>query len=66
MTNERKQEIVNDLMDIYNDELPKIYGIEWSIFALMSLYRKSGKNKEKINGDWVIENCPEPLKSLPH
>lgn len=66
MTEQRKQEIIEDLLLIYSGELPPEYGEEWSIFALMSLYRKTGKNVERINGDWVIENCPEPLNSLPH
>ena len=64
MTEERKQEIIDDLFEIYNGDKPDYYAEQWTMFTLLSLYLKSGKNKEKINGNWVMENCPEPLRSL--
>ena len=74
MSEERKQEIINDLLDIYESFEPYKeevwdgfyeYIDEPTMFWLIATYTKSGKNKERIGGSWVVENCPEPLKSLP-
>jgi len=64
MTNERKQQIIDDLFTIYNNDLPEMYGTEWSMFALMSMYNRAGKNAEKIDGNWVLDNAPSPLREL--
>lgn len=65
MTEERKQQIISALQGIYNafqpsDEEPGI-----TMFTLISRYNATGQNAELIGGDWVTENCPEPLCSLP-
>ena len=68
MTKERKQEIINTLIKIYNEyEPPKDvdYETDMHMFDLISFYTRNYDNKELIGGIWVRENCPEPLKSLP-
>jgi len=65
MTEQRKQQIINDLMSIYNAFEPTEDEFVLSMFVLISRYNATGHNVELIGGDWVIENCPEPLKSLP-
>lgn len=65
MTEKRKKEVIKNLMDVYNNyESPNPYEPEMSLFDLISGYNRNYDNKELIGGDWVIENCPEPLKSL--
>jgi len=65
MIETRKQEIIKDLMEVYNKyEVPEDL-LEVTIFSLMSVYNRAGKNDELVGGDWIAENCPEPLKSLP-
>lgn len=64
MTEERKQEIITALQGIYTgfeptDEEPKL-----TMFGLISRYNAFNSNTELIGGEWVIENCPEPLCSL--
>ncbi|GIP38629.1 hypothetical protein J31TS4_19090 [Paenibacillus sp. J31TS4] len=65
MTNQRKAEIVNDLQEIYENFETSEQEPVLDMFALISKYNATGKNVELIGGDWVVENCPEPLKSLP-
>lgn len=69
MTKERKQEITDTLMKIYEKWEPPEYldPMESNIhmYDLMLIYLEEYGNKERISGAWVIENCPEPLKSLP-
>ena len=65
MTEERKQEIINILFDVYNNyEIPEDQD-HMSMFDLISGYNRNYNNKELIGGAWVRENCPEPLRSLP-
>lgn len=67
MSEKRKEEIVSNLLDIYNNFSPEpeklIY--EPMMFWLISTYNSKYDNPELIGGSWVMENCPEPLKSLP-
>jgi len=65
MTDERKQQIISALQGIYTDFEPTAEEPEITMFALISLYNATGQNTELIGGDWVVENCPEPLCSLP-
>ena len=65
MTEERKQEIIEILQSIYESFIPIEEDSELSMFGLISRYNATGQNFELIGGDWVIENCPEPLCSLP-
>lgn len=65
MTEERKNEIINALLEIYDAFQPTEEEPELTMFGLISRYNKTGQNIELIGGDWVIQNCPEPLKSLP-
>jgi hypothetical protein len=65
MTEQRKQEIIAVLQGIYNTFTPTDDEPELTMFGLISRYNATGQNIELIGGDWVIENCPEPLKSLP-
>jgi hypothetical protein len=64
MTEERKQEIINDLQSIYDDFVPTDDEPEITMFYLISHYNQTGKNVELIGGDWVIGNCSSPLKDL--
>jgi len=63
----REKEIINRLVNIYNsfevNEEQLLF--EPTMFWLISSYNQKYDNEEKIGGDWVIEKCPEPLKSLP-
>lgn len=65
MTNERKQEIISALQGIYNGFIPTEEDPELTMFNLISQYNATGQNTELIGGDWVVDNCPEPLCSLP-
>ena len=64
MTENRKEEIITHLKQVYNlFELPDEQE-EISMFDLISGYNKKYNNTELIGGDWVIDNCPSPLKDL--
>lgn len=65
MTEKRKQEITTSLQAIYDSFEPTSEEAELTMFGLISRYNETGDNAELIGGDWVVENCPEPLKSLP-
>lgn len=65
MTEQRKQEIITALMGIYDAFVPTDEEPILTMFGLISRYNATGQNTELIGGSWVIENCPEPLKSLP-
>jgi len=64
MTVERKQQIINALQGIYAGFEPTEEEPELTMFGLASQYNATGENIELIGGDWVVENCPEPLCSL--
>lgn len=65
MTEQRKQEIIAALQTIYDNFVPTDDEPELTMFGLISRYNQTGQNAELIGGDWVIQNAPEPLKSLP-
>lgn len=65
MNEQRKQEIIATLQSIYDNFTPTEEESELTMFGLISRYNATGQNVEMIGGDWVIENCSEPLKSLP-
>lgn len=65
MTEERKQEIIQELQGIYGEFQATDEETELSMFGLISRYNRTGHNYELIGGSWVVENCPDPLKSLP-
>ena len=71
MTEERKQQIVEALLSIASVFIPTEEESYLTMFGLISRYNATHENtdieggKLVIGGDWVIENCPEPLKSLP-
>jgi|GEM_PF-2197306 len=65
MTEQRKQEIIAALQAIYAAFTPTDDEPELTMFGLISRYNATGQNTELIGGDWVIANCPDPLKSLP-
>lgn len=65
MSEQRKQEIISALQAIHDNFQPTEDEPELSMFGLISRYNATGQNVELIGGDWVVENCPEPLKSLP-
>jgi len=65
MSEQRKQQIIDTLMAIYDAFIPTEDDPEPTMFWLISSYNATGQNAELIGGDWVVENCPEPLKSLP-
>lgn len=65
MTEERKQQIIGVLKGIYTSFEPTEEEPEMTMFSLVSRYNSTGQNKELIGGNWVVENCPEPLCSLP-
>ena len=70
MTDQRKQEVIAQLQDIQtnfvpvNDAESPNFEPELTMFGLISRYNTTGLNTELIGGQWVIENCPEPLCSL--
>jgi hypothetical protein len=64
MTEERKQQIIIILQGIYNGFKPTEQEPELTMFKLISLYNQSNQNPEPIGGQWVIDNCPEPLSLL--
>lgn len=65
MTEQRKQEIITKLTDIYNSFAQTEENSEPTMFWLISQFNEIDPNPELIGGNWVVENCPEPLKSLP-
>lgn len=65
MDEQRKATIIQELLDIYEEFESSEEEPELTMFGLISRYNATGQNIELIGGDWVIENCPEPLKSLP-
>jgi hypothetical protein len=65
MSEERKQQIISALQAIYEGFSPTEDEPELTMFGLISRYNATGQNAELIGGDWVVENCPEPLRSLP-
>lgn len=65
MDEQRKATIIQELLDIYEEFESSEEEPELTMFGLISRYNATGQNVEMIGGDWVIENCPEPLKSLP-
>ena len=65
MTDERKQEIIVKLQTIYQNFQPIGKDSDLTMFNLVSRYNALGNNPELIGGDWVVDNCPEPLCSLP-
>ncbi len=64
MTEERKQQIITALQGICADFEPIEEEPEITMFGLISRYNATGQNTELIGGDWVVENCPEPICSL--
>lgn len=64
MTEERKRQIISVLQAIYDGFEPTEEEPELSMFGLISRYNRQHDNPELIGGDWVVENCPEPLCSL--
>lgn len=66
MTEQRKKEIIERLMTIYNNFEPdeKIWQMEPDMWWLMSTYNNTYGNPELIGGKWVRENIPE-LADLP-
>ncbi len=64
MTEERKQEIIAVLQGISSAFTATKEEPVLTMFGLISRYNATGQNTELIGGDWVIENCPEPLCSL--
>jgi len=64
MTETRKQEVITVLQNIIDNFVPTEEELELSMFGLISRYNATGQNLELIGGQWVIENCPEPLCSL--
>lgn len=64
MTDERKQEIISILQNIYAAFASTAEELELTMFGLISRYNQAYVNIELIGGDWVIENCPEPLNLL--
>ena len=65
MTDERKNEIVAELLSIYDAYEPTEEETQLTMFGLVSRYNSSGHNAELIGGNWVVESCPEPIRSLP-
>ncbi len=61
MTEERKQEIITVLQSIYDTFEPTKEEPELTMFGLISRYNATGQNAELIGGQWVRENCSEPL-----
>jgi hypothetical protein len=61
MTEERKQEIIVALRGIYSAFVITEEEPELTMFGLVSRYNATGENIELIGGNWVIENCTEPL-----
>jgi len=64
MSDERKQEIITALQGINTEFKPTEEELELTMFGLVSRYNATGQNAEFIGGQWVIDNCPEPLCSL--
>lgn len=65
MSEERKQEIITALQGINDVFQPTDEEPELTMFGLISRYNATGQNVELIGGQWVIDNCPKPLCSLP-
>lgn len=64
MTEERKQEIITSLQAIIDGFEGTEEETTLDMFGLTSRYNRTGQNVELIGGDWIIENCPSPLKDL--
>ncbi|AXF54629.1 hypothetical protein [Salicibibacter kimchii] len=66
MTDERKQEVTSNLMSVYDtfEPVKEDFIFKPSMFWLISNYNQKYDNPELIGGDWVIKNCPSPLKDL--
>jgi len=64
MTEERKQEVIQRLMEIANSFVPSEEEPELTMFGLISRYNRSYDNPELIGGNWVKANIPE-LANLP-
>lgn len=66
MSKERKQEIIDNLMEIYEnfEPVPDMLFYEPEMFWLIMEYNNKYDNEEIIGGRWVIENAPSPLKDL--
>ena len=64
MNEQRKQEIITILQGFYDNYTPTEDEPELTMFGLISRYNQTHENIELIGGDWVIENCPEPLNLL--
>lgn len=65
MTPERKAQIITRLEAILEGFQPTEEEPEPTMFWLISQYNEQYDNPELIGGDWVAENCPEPLAMLP-
>lgn len=65
MTDERTQEIIETLQTIAESFVPTEDEPILTMFGLVSRYNRTGQNSELIGGQWVIDNCPDPLCSLP-
>lgn len=61
MTDKRKLEIINCLLEVYENWNEDH---EMTMFDLISGYNQNYPNPELIGGDWVIANVPE-LAGLP-
>jgi hypothetical protein len=61
---ERKQEIITVLQGIFTEFEPSLEEPKLTMFGLVSRYNATGQNTDLIGGDWVIDNCPEPLCTL--
>lgn len=64
MTEKRKQEIINRLLNIASAFKPTDEELNLTMFSLISRYNEQYDNPELIGGKWVRENVPE-LKDLP-
>lgn len=64
MTEERKQQIISILQNIYTSFEPTEEEPELTMFGLISRYNATGGNSELIGGDWVVTNCPAYLSKL--
>lgn len=71
MSETRKQEVITALQDIYARFTPTDEETGLTMFGLVSRYNTTGQNIDTdtedrliVGGDWVVENCPEPLCNL--
>lgn len=56
MTEQRKQQITDNLQNIVASFTPTDEYKELTMFGLISSYNATGDNAELIGGDWVLEN----------